>query len=532
MSGRTRLGGGTGSAMGATMGAAAALGAMLAMVPAAGAQQPAATTEAAPDAAMLARGKYLTDAGDCAACHTAPGGKPFAGGLYMSSPFGQITTPNITADAETGIGKWTGEDFYKSLHNGVRRDGQYIYPAMPYPWLTKVTREDVDAIHAYLLSVPPVHQAKPPSNGVFAIDVRGGMLAWNTLYFHAGTFKPDPSKSDQVNRGAYLVEGLAHCSDCHTPKNVAQAPIDSEAYSGGLLDGWYAPNITSDPKEGIGDWTEEELATYLKTGAAHGKGVVFGPMAQTVQESLSRLTDADIHAIAAYVKQIPAKATYRMAAAPQSGASPVGPVVYQNYCKSCHLDDGRGVAGKVPPLAGNGAVAAQGPQNVIRVIAGGLPANGEYAPMPGFAAVLSDQQIADVSNWVRRAWGNGAPENATADMVGSLTKRTRSMLAGTEPCTPLGQSAVDHAVTDPGGGIAGLLQSVDASNMLDKINAIVPKLRQADPAAPKADAVNSVTAAYCAVVTANPSLTPMQRYQQLTRFADLTYTQFTDHGQD
>ncbi len=484
------------------------------------------------DDALIARGKYLATAGDCIACHQAPGGKPFAGGLYMNTPFGEMATPNITPDKATGIGNWTDDQFYNALHKGIRNDGAYLYPGLPYPWFTKVTRNDVLAIKAYLFSLAPVDAPQKPNHLIFPSNIRLGIAGWDTLYFKPGEYKPDTSKSSQWNRGAYLVEGLGHCADCHTPKNLAQAPINSEAYAGGKLDGWYAPNITSDKNEGIGAWSEDTLVTYLKTGAAPGKGVVLGSMAQTVHDSLSHLTDADLHAMAVYIKSIPPKATYKEVMLASADSTDAGRDVYLNNCASCHQPNGNGIANAIPPMAGNGAVAAQGPENVIRAVLGGLPAQGTYGPMPGFAKLLTQQQIADVANYVRTTWSNKAPPTATAQLVGSLAPDTKTMMAGTLShwCTPAGDGPVDKATHDP--AVEARLHALTALNLVGEVNAIVALVKKAAPQADQADIVNSLTAAYCPIVVADASIPAQRKAPALDQFSVLAYTQLTTHGRD
>ena len=483
---------------------------------------------------LIARGKYLATAGDCVACHTkpGPGGVPFAGGQYVSTPFGDLPTPNLTPDKETGIGTWSDEDFYRAMHLGIRKDGANLYPGLPYQWFTHVTRDDVMAIKAYLFSLPPAHSPTPPNHMVFPFNIRAGIAGWNAVYFKPGDFKPDASKSAQWNRGAYLVEGLGHCSDCHTPKNTALAPIDSQAYSGGNVDSWYAPNITSDPKEGIGKWSQQALVTYLKTGAMKGRGVAFGPMAQTVHDSLSHLTDQDLTAMAVYIESIPPKQSYKQAAMQPGGNVAAGAEVYQGYCSACHQPNGQGLPGAIPNLADNGAVTAKGPQNVIRAVEGGLPAQGTYGPMPGFATVLTSQQIADVANYVRTSWGNKAPATATADMADSIQPKTETILAGTHWCEPNGGSAVDRAIANPASGIAANMAAITQATLLTRVDAIVTEAKKAAPGAAQADVVNSLTRAYCPYVAKNVNLAPAKRGPVLDRFATLVYTQYSHPKQN
>ena len=426
------------------------LAALLAASPAGATPQQGAQA-ASTDA--VAHGEYLARMGDCVACHTAPGGKPYAGGLYLNSSFGQIASQNITPDQKTGIGAWSDDQFYDALHRGLDKDGNYLYPAMPYERYTRVTRDDVLAIKAYLFSLPPADAPEQPNHLVFPFNIRAGIGGWNALYFKEGTFQPDPSKPAQWNRGAYIVTGLGHCAACHTPRNAAQAPIDSEAFSGGIVDNWYAPNITSDPKEGIGTWSENDIVAYLKKGAAQGKGVSFGPMAQTVHDSLSHLTDDDLHAIAVYLKSLPPKRSYKETTAQNAYVREAGVQVYLTNCASCHQPNGQGLGQSVPPLAGNGVVAAKGPDDVIRAVLGGLPAQESYGPMPGYATVLSPQQVADVTNYIRTSWGNGAPANATPDLVARLLPKSRTMLAATHWCKNPGNDPLGARLNDPSTGV-------------------------------------------------------------------------------
>jgi mono/diheme cytochrome c family protein len=493
-----------------------------ASIPAAAAPQP--STQAGQTSPIVARGKYLTIAGDCLGCHSRAGQPAFAGGDYIVTPFGSIAPPNITPDAQYGIGTWSGDDFYRALHAGLRKDGSYIYPGMPYQWLTRVTKDDVAAIKAYLFSLPPAHIADRPNHLVFPFNVREGIGGWDALYFKEGTFKEDASKSPEWNRGAYLVEGLGHCGACHTPKNAAMAPIESERYAGGQINNWYAPNITSDTKQGIGGWTQADLVAYFKNGAAPEKGVTIGPMKE-VHVSLSKLTDSDLNDIALYVKSIPAKTSYTKATLQSQVAYNSGGSLYDTNCSSCHQPDGHGLSGAVPPLAGNGAVTAKGPQNVIRAVLGGLPAQDTYAAMPGFAGILNSQQIADVTNYVRQTWGNRAPANATAGMVNDLRPKTDTMMAATHWCGQPGDSKLGQFVSEQGGSVQSELAQINDDNELPTIDKVIGDVRRQVPHARSADIVNELTTAYCPLVFRNTSLPKGEKATKLDQFASLVYTQ-------
>lgn len=238
----------------------------------------------------IKKGEYLARAGDCVACHSNPGDKQFAGGRPMATPFGNLYAPNITPDDETGIGKWTPDDFYRMMHNGVSRDGSLLYPAMPFASYTKVTREDSDAIYAYLMSVPPVVLKNRPHELRFPFNQRDLLIGWRTLYFKQGEFAPTPSKSTQWNRGAYLVEGLGHCAMCHTAINRLGGSSTSQEFEGGMIpnQNWYAPSLTSNREAGLGNWSIKDIKDLLQVGVSH-RATVYGPMAEVVYNSLQYL---------------------------------------------------------------------------------------------------------------------------------------------------------------------------------------------------------------------------------------------------
>jgi len=366
------------------------------------------------------RGEYLARAGDCISCHTVDGGAPYAGGFRLDTPFGYLLAPNITPDPGTGIGQWTASDFYRAMHDGVNRRGQDMYPAMPYDFYTKVTREDSDAIFAYLRTVKPVANAVEINHLRFPFNQRWSMAVWRELYFTDGTFRADPAKSAQWNRGAYLVEGLGHCSACHSPRNALGGIETDRAYTGATVDGWFALNLTSNLHTGLGDWTAAEIATYLKTGAYKGRTTTLGPMAEVVRNSLAYVSDADLAAMGEYLKSIPPNSSLRTGKPAPDPTRENGAVLYMEHCGGCHQAKGRGIPGVFPPLAGNGVVIAPDPANILKVVLGGIPSRGGYIPMPSFAAQLTDRQVADIVNYVRTSWGNGAAPNSTAATVARL----------------------------------------------------------------------------------------------------------------
>jgi mono/diheme cytochrome c family protein len=373
--------------------------------------------------AQVKRGEYLARAGDCISCHTAIGGQALAGGGRLNTPFGYMLTPNITPDPETGIGSWSPDDFYRALHDGVNRAGEDMYPTMPYDFYTRVTREDSDAIYAYLRTLKPVISRIEVNHLHFPFDERWTMAGWRELYFTEGGLGPRPDKSAKWNRGAYLVEGLGHCSDCHSPRNALGAIEKRQEFAGAAIDGWFALDLSEDITTGLGSWSIDDIATYLKTGALEGKTTAIGPMAEVVHNSLQYLTDSDLHAIAEYLKAIPPDSPLRSGRRRPDAAQAQAANLYINHCDGCHQSMGRGIPGVFPPLAGNGVVLASDPADILKVILLGIPPQSGFIAMPSFAGRMSDQQIAALANYVRTSWGNTASPDATGAMVAALRVR-------------------------------------------------------------------------------------------------------------
>lgn len=373
---------------------------------------------------IIRKGEYLARAGDCIACHSNPGGQPFAGGRPMPTPFGTLFSSNISPDADYGIGQWNADQFYTMMHDGRSADGGLIYPAMPFPAYTKVTREDSNAIFAYLKSVPPQRVPNKQHQLNFPYNNRSLIIGWRTLFFQPGEFKPDSFKSTDWNRGAYLVEGLGHCSMCHSPINMLGGTSESQAFQGGLIpmQQWYAPALNSNAQAGLGDWSLEDIADLLRKGVSN-RGAVYGPMSEVVYDSLQYLTDEDTRAMAVYLKSLgqqapPAGTARPVPAAESSLLIELGRSVYSQQCANCHAADGRGKPPAFPPLAGNQSIMMQSSVNPIRmVLNGGYPpaTQGNPAPygMPPFAQSLSDDEVAAVVSYIRQAWGNrGEPVTA------------------------------------------------------------------------------------------------------------------------
>jgi mono/diheme cytochrome c family protein len=376
----------------------------------------------------IERGRYLVSAGDCAACHTAEGGKPFAGGRAVPTPFGKIFSTNLTPDKETGIGSWTEQDFYKAMHEGIDRKGEHLYPAFPYPWFTKLTRDDVGAIKAYLDTLQPVSQESKPAQLPWPMSWRGSVAAWNKLYFHPGTFQPQPGKSAEWNRGAYLVQGPAHCAACHTPKNMLGATEDKQALGGGDAgEHWYAPSLTGGLREGLGHWSQADIVEYLKTGS-NGKTAAAGPMVDVITHSTQHLNDSDLRAIATYLKDMPARGTddnHKQAKADDQVMTH-GAGLYLDNCAGCHMSNGRGQAGVFPSLAGSSAIQAGKADTLVHMVLAGdkkpaTSAKPTALAMPSFEDKLNNQEIADLVTYVRNAWGNSAAP-VSADTVAAVRK--------------------------------------------------------------------------------------------------------------
>ncbi|MGA2553009.1 MAG: c-type cytochrome [Burkholderiaceae bacterium] len=450
---------------------------------------------ALPNADSVARGKYLVEAGGCQSCHTAEGGQPFAGGLYVDTPFGQVASPNITPDRKSGIGAWSDEQFYQAMHDGKGQHGEYLYPVMPFPWYTRVTRDDIMAIRAYLNTVAPVEKADAPNKLRFPFSIRAALGAWRAVFFKPGEFKPNAAASAEINRGDYLVNGLAHCGECHDARPVAGQSKFDKSFQGGVIDNWYAPNITGDARDG---------------------------MAETVK-NLSNLSTADLRAMAAYLKSTPPVAESHEKLALFEGRNAQGVNAYLSYCASCHGADGKGIAGIIPALQNNSAVTAKGPENVIQVVLGGLDARGGYAPMIAAGAGMSDEEIADVTNYVRQTGANSAPASAEPGLVAKLRGQTQTLMNGApaEGCKKIDNPAIAQAVARA--GTADLLAKLTDANSTSVARELVQKLHQSDPQLTQADLINAITATYCPILLKDPSLNANWRALKLGQFSEEVY---------
>jgi mono/diheme cytochrome c family protein len=384
------------------------------------------------DFSQVERGRYLATAADCTGCHTIPGGhQPFAGGRPIETPFGSITTPNITPDRDTGIGAWSDDAFDAALRKGVRPDGSRLYPAMPYPSYTRMSREDVIAIRAYLNTLPPVRNSVVVNTLPFPFNIRAAMRVWDWLYFTEGEFKPDPQQSAEWNRGAFLVQGPSHCGACHTPKTFLGGDKTSKYLQGSKLQGWFAPDITNANSRGLGGWSSDDVVAYLKTG--HNRiSAATGPMAEEVTLSSSHMADTDLKAIATYLKSVPGRQDNSALLRKDDPVMVAGAAIYRDQCSACHGLDGHGVQRLFPSLAGSSMVHSDDPSTLIRIVLrGARSAATKDEPtspgMPSFGWQLDDPKLAAVVTYVRNAWGSGAAAVSSGDVAtfrSDLGKRT------------------------------------------------------------------------------------------------------------
>lgn len=388
-----------------------------------------------PDPDLVERGAYLARAGDCTGCHTAPGGTAFAGGYAIPSPMGPIVSTNITPSRTHGIGDYSIEDFSRAVRDGVLPDGTHLYPAMPYPSFSGIADDDMAALYAYfMLAVEPVDAAPAQTTQLpFPFDIRALMIGWNFLFAGHG-YEPDTAGTPEIRRGQYLVETLGHCGTCHSPRNLLMGEVRSRYLGGGMVGGWRAPNITSDLVAGVGGWTLQEIAAFLRDGRVAGKGGAAGAMAEAVEHSFRHLDDEDLRAIAAFLKVVPPVADPALArpAYGWSEARPVvvtaiepgngprqsdladaatldGAILYNAACATCHGIDGAGTPdGTYPPLTTNTTVGAADPANLVLTIAAGVDREGGrgHAFMQPFGATFTDAQIASVTRYVTSHFGN------------------------------------------------------------------------------------------------------------------------------
>lgn len=366
------------------------------------------------DRLTVAKGAQLAAIGNCAACHTEEGGKAYAGGRPMKTPFGTIYSTNITPDIETGIGAWSQGDFLHAMHDGIDPAGRNLYPAFPYDHFTRVTDDDVNAIYAFVMTRDPVHAVAPPNRLMLPMSFRPLLSAWKMLFFDRGVYRPDPGQSPQWNRGAYLVDGLGHCGACHTPRNALGGERKREDLAGGEAEDWHATALdASSPAPS--PWTAEQMVTYLRQGSDDSHGTAAGPMKPVVHD-LSEVPEEDVRAIAAYLmwtlKQRPGRPVARAEAASGEARPGEGAAIFEGACASCHdAPSASTSSARTVSLALTTSLNAPDPRNVIHVVLEGIwPDSGESgALMPGFEGVLSADQLASLLGYLRAHFTSQPP---------------------------------------------------------------------------------------------------------------------------
>lgn len=355
---------------------------------------------------LLQRGEYLTRAADCAACHSAPGRQGWTGGREFDLPFGVLFSANITPDRDVGIGRYTDDEWVEMLHHGIGRGGRHLYPAMPYNSYTLMTRADALAIKAYLFSLPPIDAAMPANRMNFPFNQRWLMIGWNMLNNPDHRLQPVDGKSDAWNRGAYLVEALGHCAQCHTPRNFMQG-LSSRQFAGAEQVGWLAYNLTSDKTHGIGNWSDDQLVQYLHEGQAPGHGPASGPMAEAVQNSLRYMTNDDLHAMVTYLRDVPARADGPAVVpvsllADASTNDALGAHIFAQACAGCHLPDGAGRQSSWAALSGDHSLGDPAGTNIVQMLEHGseLQTDQGLMFMHGFTGAYTHEELAALSNYV------------------------------------------------------------------------------------------------------------------------------------
>ena len=387
------------------------------------------------NADVVTRGKYLARAADCMVCHTAPDGAEYAGGLAFRTPFGTLYSTNITPDKETGVGNYTDQDFLNAVQRGVRPDGTHLYPAMPFPSYTYMTDHDALAIKAYLFSLPAVHAAAMENTLPLPFNQRWLMGFWSAFFNEDRRFQPNTAQSPEWNRGAYIAEALAHCGECHTPRNLAFALDNRNKFSGAVAAGWYAFNITSDKGSGIGAWTDDQARAYLSAGHASGRGTAAGPMGEAVDQSLTDLAESDIHALVTYLRSVPPIASPDLPAklappapdSPKTGnatADALGKGVFEGACVHCHDWTGLSQLSPFATIAGTRGVNDRTATNVVQIVISGTTRHTTEGviSMPAFGNAYSDTEIAAVANYVTTRFG--VQSDITAKDVAKLRSQT------------------------------------------------------------------------------------------------------------
>lgn len=493
------------------------------------------------EVAKIQRGEYLTAAGDCMPCHTAPGAKPFSGGLSFVTPFGTLFSPNISPDKATGIGNWTGKQFWNSLHNGTSPGSslvvfpKYLYPAMPYTSYAKLSKPDVMDIKAYLDAIPAIHAPHVQNRLNFPFNIRAMLLGWRIMFFSRQPVHFAKSWSPAVRNGAYIAQALGHCSECHSPRNLLFAIKSGETLAGAQILGepWYAPNISSSKQYGVGGWNRADLVSYLHDGGNMTRGSAFGPMQSVVDDSLSQMPKSDIEDLAAYLQTAtkPRK-THVRAVRLAKGEIAEGHALYVQNCAACHQANGEGVANVFPNLKGNRAVTDGPSNNLIGVMLGGMtPWHANGPAMPAFGSILNDHQIAAIANYVRTAWGNHGVTDAKASMVLAFRKTApphEIALADADylDLPPIASAAarklncplLSGGMVGPGDGMMSIMQGATPDTLANRTRMLLAALRKSDPNASPAQVSHDLMTAYCPVVAGDAGMSLSAKKAALKRF--------------
>ncbi len=491
-------------------------------------------------AAVVQRGEYLATAADCMPCHTAPGAKSFTGGLSVVTPFGTLYSPNITPDKATGIGTWTGKQFWNALHYGTAPGNsllvfpKFLYPAMPYTSYSKLSKPDVLAIKAYLDAIPAIHAPHVPNKLMFPFNIRAMLLGWRIMFFRAHPVHFAKGWSPAVRNGAYIAEALAHCTECHSPRNLLFAVKSGETLAGGQIVGesWFAPNISSSKRYGIGGWNRADLVAYLHDSGNMRRGSAFGPMKAVVDYSLSQLPKSDIEDLAAYLQTATPPRRTKFKAPAKGTMIALGAALYAQNCAACHQPGGAGVAGVFPNLKGNQAAWGGPPDDTISaVLAGLLPWHANGPAMPAFGSVLNDHQIAAVTNYVRTAWGNPGAADATSAKVLALRATAPPHDVAVADADfldppPIASAAarrlqcplLTNAMIGPGSGWMQIMRGATPATLANRARLLVAAIRKTDPALSDDQMSNYLMTAYCPVVAEQSGMSLAAKKAALARF--------------
>ncbi len=475
----------------------------------------ASAQDTAPDPALVKEGEYLATAAGCQGCHTVEPDRPYAGGYRLQTPFGTLVSPNITPDA-TGIGDWTRDDFEGALRRGVLKDGSPIYPAMPYTHFTKINDHDIDALYAYFRSVTPVENEVEVVDLPFPYNVRTSLNGWQALYFEEGRFQPDVNADALTNRGGYIVEALAHCGACHTPHSALGDELTDQRFQGGKIETWYAPNISTGEGSVLGKWNEDTLTEYLR---GHSMNITpFGPMAE-VSYDMAALSEDDVRGISRFIlSRPPSESAERSDDSVQALAQmDVGAGVYKSNCKTCHSDDGKGAVGVAASLVQNGGVIADQPHNVVAVLIQGIAPKGVYGVMPSFAEKLSDAEIAAVTTYIRKSWGNDAPAVSRPAFVATMRRQVEPADAVTLAAAECANVPVEWL---PGTIRADVAALAGAPLAPEKLAAVAKTYMSTAPDLEYTNRITAVQSAYChALAQAEPDAPKPERLKAQTDFS-------------